>query len=85
MDMKTLRLKATLVGLAHLFRLKAKSSPTFRAHLAKRDCVVQIRLKDNSIAQYYVFEGGKVISRRGLHPNPHATMMFRTSTPPSRF
>jgi len=77
MDIKTLRLKATLVGLTHLFRLKAKSSPTFRAHLEKRDCVVQIRLKDNSIARYFVFEGGKVVSRRGVHPNPHATMMFK--------
>jgi len=77
MDMNTLRLRATLFGLGHLFRLNGKSSPTFRAHLEKRNCVVQIRLKDNSIARHFIFEGGKVVSRNGLHPKPHATMMFK--------
>jgi trimethylamine-N-oxide reductase (cytochrome c) len=76
-DLKALRLKATLYALPKIFALKAKGSKSFREFLGKKNCVIQIRLADNSIARYYKFENGKIESKAGLHPSPHMTMMMK--------
>ena len=77
MSIKTLRLKATLFALPRLFALKAASSPTFKAHLSARNCVVQIRLADNSVARYLNFADGKITSRAAVHPAPDMTMLMK--------
>ena len=68
MDLKALRLKATLFALPKIFALKAKGSASFREFLSRKDCVVQIRVADNSVARHYAFTGGKIESRSGVHP-----------------
>lgn len=72
-----MRLKATLFALPKLFAIKARQSKTFKAFLEQRDCVVQLQLKDGSIARHYEFEGGKVRSVTGIHPQPDMIMMFK--------
>ncbi len=74
---KELKLRAILFGLAQIFRLKGGASASFRAHLAARNCVVQVRLKDNSIARYYEFRAGKIKTRPVVHPSPDMTMLLK--------
>jgi molybdopterin guanine dinucleotide-containing S/N-oxide reductase-like protein len=76
-NIKALRLKATLFALPKVFALKAKGSATFKAFLGQKKCVVQIRLVDGSIARHYVFDHGQIESHRGLHPSPDMIMQFK--------
>lgn len=75
--MKTFTLRAILYSLTHVLRLTASRSAGMSAFMRRRNCVAQIRLRDGSIARHYVFQGGRVTSRGGLHPKPDVTMTFR--------
>ncbi|MEM1146167.1 MAG: molybdopterin-dependent oxidoreductase [Pseudomonadota bacterium] len=55
----------------------ASNSAEFKEELARNDCVYQIKLKDNSAGRYYLFQNGTVKSKRGIHPNPDAAMVFK--------
>ena len=68
---------ATLKALPVLIGRAAANSPSFKQDLARHNCVYQIKLKDNSAGRYYRFENGKVTSKRGVHPNPDAAMVFK--------
>jgi trimethylamine-N-oxide reductase (cytochrome c) len=48
-----------------------------RDRLRGKNLIVQIRLKDGSVARHLVFRGGKAKGRSGLHPNPDAVMSFK--------
>jgi anaerobic selenocysteine-containing dehydrogenase len=56
---------------------RAARRPAFRAFLSRHDAVVQIGLKDGSVARHYVIAGGKVRSVAGAHPNPAVRMVFK--------
>lgn len=75
--MKRTLVKTILYGLTHVLRGAAKRSAEFREHMRRRNCTVQIRLKDGSLGRYYVFNGGHVSSHAGIHAKPDVTMMFR--------
>ena len=67
-----------LLGLKFMLILRAARYPSFRARLREKKFTAQIRLKDNSDGRYFTFTQGGFISRRGIHPNPDASMIFRT-------
>ena len=75
--MKKALLKTILVALVPVLRITAKKYPTFRADMARHDCIVQIKIKDESIGRYYNFKAGKVKSLKGIHPKPDVAMVFR--------
>lgn len=75
--MKRTILKTILFGIAHVLSLKARKHAAFRDFMRRRNCVVQIRLKDGSIARHYAFNNGKVKSKSGIHPKPDVVMTFK--------
>lgn len=75
--MKPLIFRTILLGLAPMLNRAANKNADFRAFMARHDCVVQIRLKDGSIARHYRFEKGRVSGRGGAHPRPHVDMVFK--------
>jgi trimethylamine-N-oxide reductase (cytochrome c) len=77
MKSKRALLKIILRGLPYILRRTAKKHPDFRAEMMRRDCVVQIELKDNSLGRYYKFQKGKLSSSSGVHPNPDVIVIFR--------
>ncbi len=71
-----MKLDVLLFGLAQALKLRARTSEAMRAHLRGRKLVVQIRVMDGAIGRYFVFDNGKVRSRKGLHPKPDVSMVF---------
>ncbi len=75
-NIKRSRLKIILFVIGKMLRLKARRHEAFREFMQRRNCVVQIRLKDGTIGRHYRFTNGKIDSHAGLHPNPDVTMAF---------
>ncbi|MGB9858440.1 MAG: molybdopterin-dependent oxidoreductase [Moorellaceae bacterium] len=76
MRIKEFQFSATLYGLEKLIRLKAKRYPSYAKHLSEKNPVVQIKLKDNSLGRYFIFENGNVKSKKGIHPHPDVVLAF---------
>ena len=70
---------ALLAGLYALIRICAWRSRSYRAQLAQRDFIAQIRVRDADIGRWFIFSGGKVRSRAGLHPRPDVTVSYETA------
>ncbi|WP_341643843.1 molybdopterin-dependent oxidoreductase [Thauera sp. SDU_THAU2] len=75
--MKKALLKAILFSVPLVLRRTARKHPAFRDEMRRHSCTVQIKLKDESIGRYYVFNGGRVTSESGIHPRPDVTLSFR--------
>lgn len=75
--MKKTLLKTILFGLAHVLRHTARKSPAFREEMRRRNCVVQIKLKDDSIGRHFTFQHGVVTTHAGIHANPDVSLMFK--------
>ena len=75
--MNTLILKTILFAVPFVLRKTAKKYPAFRAEMRRHNCIVQIKLKDESIGRHYTFAAGQVSSATGIHPKPDVTLMFR--------
>ncbi|MGB9660774.1 MAG: molybdopterin-dependent oxidoreductase [Moorellaceae bacterium] len=76
MRIKEFQFSATLYGLEKLIRLKAKRYPSYAKQLSEKNPVVQIKLKDNSLGRYFIFENGNVKSKKGIHPHPDVVLAF---------
>lgn len=74
--LKRVALKTLLHAMPIMLRTAARSSPAVRAHIRKRNGIVQIRLRDNSIARHYIFQNGTVRGVAGLHPKPDTQIIF---------
>ena len=70
---------ALLAGLYALIRICAWRSPSYRAQLAQRDFIAQIRVRNADIGRWFIFSGGKVRSRAGLHPRPDVMVSYETA------
>jgi len=68
-----------LFGLDFLLKRAARKYPHFKNRLREKDFTAQIKLKDNSQGRYFVFRGGKISSKRGIHPNPDMTIAYRSA------
>ncbi|MBJ9658860.1 molybdopterin-dependent oxidoreductase [Burkholderia multivorans] len=75
--MKQTKLRIVLFVIGRMLRAALKKHAAVRRHAGNRQCVVQIGLKDGSIARYYEFHAGKVGSKAGIHPNPDVNMVFK--------
>jgi molybdopterin guanine dinucleotide-containing S/N-oxide reductase-like protein len=73
-------LEGLLAGVAAAVRLTARAKPEYRARLAERDFVAQIKTKDRAVCRHYVFKGGKLSSGRGEHAQPDVSVVFKTPT-----
>ena len=72
-----LRFSVVTWGLGLLLRLQGYRYPAFREQLRRHDLVAQFRLADGSRGRSFVLSGGRVSSKKGLHPRPDVTMTFR--------
>src|SRR5882762_7559580 len=59
-----------------VLRIAARNSPTMRAHLATESGVIQLRLRDNSLARQLHFKDGSVSGRWGVCAEPDAELVF---------
>ena len=75
--MKRIIFRTILLALGPMLNKAAASRPQFRAFARRHDAVVQIQLKDGSIARHFVIRAGKVKSVAGPHPMPHVRMAFK--------
>jgi trimethylamine-N-oxide reductase (cytochrome c) len=57
-------------------RLAARLFPTVREHLAGGRWVIQLRLRDKTLARQFVFSGGSVSARWGAAAEPDAEVVF---------
>jgi trimethylamine-N-oxide reductase (cytochrome c) len=74
--MKRLILRTILFALTPMLRNAAKK-PVLAREMARFNCVVQIKLMDQSIARHYVFAGGRVSGRAGRHSAPDVVIAFK--------
>jgi trimethylamine-N-oxide reductase (cytochrome c) len=70
-------LKTILFSIPILILWTARKYPEFRKTLQKHNCVIQIKLRDSSIARHYIFQNGKVKSRAGVYSMPDASILFK--------
>jgi hypothetical protein len=74
-----IKFSTVLFGLAQALRFTARTKPDFAARLKERDLTGQILARDEQIGRWYTLRGGKLTSRRGIHPKPDFTMSFKTA------
>ena len=66
-------------------RVARTINKSFRKHFSKRNAIVQIRLKDNSIAHHYIFQKTNMRSCTGLHKKPDVNIVFKDADIALRF
>ena len=59
-----------------VLRIAARRFPSVRAHLATGNGVIQLRLRDNSLARQLHFKDGSVSGRWGVCAEPDAELVF---------
>ena len=77
MQSKSVVFHALLFGLYQMLKHTARKYPAFRERLGEHNCVVQLRTNDKS-GRYFLFENGRVKSKKGLHPRPDAEIFWDT-------
>ncbi len=75
--MKKTLLKTILFGVTHILQHMARKFPAFKNEMKRHNCVVQIKLKDNSLGRYYIFQSGQLTSRSGIHLKPDVCLIFK--------
>lgn len=75
--MKRAFLKLTLLVLPKVLRTTAKKNASFREFMGRHNCVVQIKLKNNSIGRHYQFRNGELRATSGIHPKPDVALVFK--------
>ncbi len=71
-----MRLSLLLFILKIQLNRAAKRKPSFAARLKKKDFTVVIRTADFKISRYYSFNGGKLLSKKGVYKNPDTEMVW---------
>jgi len=75
--MKNLMFASILKALPLVINMAARKHESVRQHLAGKKLVVQIGLKDGSIARHFVIAEGKVRGHKGRASKPDAAMTFK--------
>ncbi|MDR2991144.1 MAG: NAD(P)-binding domain-containing protein [Burkholderiaceae bacterium] len=76
-------LELMLFGLAVILRRNA-AKPQIQEKLRARNRAVQVRTRDASVARYFVFYGGTVLSRRGVLANPDVALVWKDAATATR-
>ena len=79
MRLSSLTFPTILFGFAQVLKLAARRHPAFRARVAERNLVAQIKARDEEIGRWYEFRNGKITSGRGLHTEPDVTLAFKNA------
>ena len=68
-----------LWGAATALRYSAVRHPSFKARLAEKDLLAQIKTRDELTGRWYQFKSGRLKSRAGVHPSAQVCLTFRTA------
>ena len=79
MSVAELQFSFLLFGLGQAFRVQAARFPSFAKRLKEKNFIAQMKVIDDSMGRWFKFQGGKVTSRKGIHPKPDVTLGFRTA------
>ena len=71
------KMSLLLFGLAFMLKRKPKKNPELKKKLEENDLVLQIRTASASTARYYVFSGGEVFSKKGVHLRPSVALIWK--------
>ncbi len=74
--MQKAKLKLVLAALPRIMGVARRFNPVFEAHLKKGGGIIQVRLKDKSIARHYILEEGRISTASGLHAKPDVDIAF---------
>ena len=75
--MKKTIFRTILFALGAMLNRAAKNNPPYKAELSKYNCVLQIKLKNDSLGRYFAIENGKVSSTAGIHPSPDIAIVCK--------
>ena len=75
--LKELKFSVLLFGIAPAIKLMAWRYASFRDHIRKKNCSVQIKIKDGSQGRIFRFADGRVSSRSGIHDHADAAVIFK--------
>lgn len=70
-------LKTILMGLGPMISMRAQQSSSFKEELSKHNCILQIKIKNNTVGRHFILSNGKVKARAGIHPTPDIAMIFK--------
>ena len=68
-----------LWGAATALRYSAVRHLSFKARLAEKDLLAQIKTRDELTGRWYQFKSGRLKSRAGVHPSAQVCLTFRTA------
>jgi len=68
-----------LHGLLWKLRATAKKSPAFRERLREQNFTLQIKTRDDLQGRYYIFSGGEVFSKKGIHSQPDVALVWSSA------
>ena len=79
MELVRLKLSAVLWALEKVIRRAARKSPSLMRRLLERDFTAQIQLRDNSQGRLFIFHGGNVTSKNGVHEEADISLLFHNA------
>jgi len=68
-----------LQGLLWKLKSAAKKSPAFRERLREQNFTLQIKTRDELHGRYYIFSGGEVFSKKGIHSQPDVALVWNSA------
>src|SRR5512139_1808194 len=79
MSLGQMKFSMLLFGMAQALRIQARRFPAFAERLKEKNFTAQMKVADNSAGRYFTFRDGKVLSRKGIHPNPDVSLFFTSA------
>ncbi len=79
MALAATKLSVLLYGLLQALRIQAIRYPAFAKRLKEKNFTAQMKVTDDSVGRHFTFRNGKIISGRGIHPNPDICMTFTSA------
>jgi hypothetical protein len=70
------KLRLILAALPKAMAVARRINSSFAAHLNQGSGIIQVRLKDNSVARYFDIRDGRIRSGSGLHEKPDVDIAF---------
>lgn len=74
-----LKFLLTLRGIGTAYRMGRLASSEVRKISTENDLIAQFKAERENIGRYFILRGGKLESRRGIHPNPEWSWVFSDS------
>lgn len=76
MSIEKTKLSVILASLPRVMKVARRINAAFRQHLEAGSGIIQVRLKDNSVARHYILRDGRIDTAKGLHADPDLDIAF---------